>query len=190
MSKDGFVHSTALVDSKAQVGRGTKIWVGCQVREKSSIGEDCILSKGVYIDSGVTVGNRVKIQNHVSVYQGVTIQDGVFVGPHVCFTNDKVPRAVQPDGSLKAADDWTVSPTLVKMGASIGANSTIVCGVTIGKWAMIGSGSVVTKNIPDHAIAYGNPARVQGYVCRCGKKIDASQHSSKLCSDCKRLEPE
>ena len=117
-----------------------------------TIGENCILSKGVYVDAGVFIGNNVKIQNYVSVYHGVTIEDGVFVGPHVCFTNDLYPRSVNADGSLKAADDWTLSPILVKEGAAIGANSTIVCGTTIGRWAMIGSGSVVTKDVPDHGL--------------------------------------
>ena len=133
------IHSTACVSGTAKVGEGTKIWNWCHsVRENAVIGTNCILSKGVYIDSGVKIGNNVKIQNNVSVYHGVTIGDGVFVGPHVCFTNDKIPRAVNPDGSLKQANDWEVSPILVKKGAALGANSTILPGVTIGKWALVG----------------------------------------------------
>jgi len=165
------IHITACVSAAAKVGEGTKIWNWCQVRENAVIGTNCILSKGVYIDSGVKIGNNVKIQNNVSVYHGVTIGDGVFIGPHVCFTNDKMPRAVNPDGSLKQADDWEVSPILVKEGAALGANSTILPGVTIGKWALVGSGSVVTKDVPDFGLVYGNPARINGYVCKCGKKI-------------------
>ena len=127
------------------------------------------LSKGVYVDFGVKIGDNVKIQNNVSVYHGVTIEDGVFVGPHVCFTNDKKPRAVNEDGSLKAADDWQVSKTIVKKGASIGANSTILPGITIGKFSLIGAGSVVTKDVPDYGLVYGNPAKLKGSVDKKGE---------------------
>jgi acetyltransferase-like isoleucine patch superfamily enzyme len=165
------VHPTAEVSPKAEIGEGSSIWHQAQVRENAQIGKNCIIGKGVYIDTGVTLGDNVKIQNYVSVYHGVTIEDGVFVGPHVCFTNDLKPRAVNPDGSLKAADDWILSETLIRRGAALGANSTIRCGVTVGAWAMIGSGSVVTRDIPDHGLAYGNPARLHGYVCACGEKL-------------------
>jgi len=101
----------------------------------------------------------------------VTIEDGVFIGPHVCFTNDLWPRAINPDGSLKAADDWVLSQTLVRMGASLGANSTIICGKTIGMWAMVGSGSVISRNVPDYGLVWGNPARLQGFVCPCGARL-------------------
>jgi UDP-2-acetamido-3-amino-2,3-dideoxy-glucuronate N-acetyltransferase len=165
------VHATADVSPDARVGDGTSVWHQVQIREGACVGRNCVLSKGVYIDAGVRIGNNVKIQNYVSVYHGVTIEDGVFVGPHVCFTNDLRPRAVNPDGSLKAADDWVLSPTLVQEGAALGANSTIVCGVTIGRWAMIGSGSVVTHDIPDHGLAWGNPAELHGFVCQCGVRL-------------------
>jgi acetyltransferase-like isoleucine patch superfamily enzyme len=135
------------------------------------LGQNCIIGKGVFIDSGVAVGNRVKIQNHVSIYHGVTIEDGVFVGPHVCFTNDLNPRAINVDGSLKTGADWLVSQTLVRYGASLGANSTIVCGVTIGTWAMVGAGSVVTRNVPAYGLVIGNPARLRGFVCPCGQRL-------------------
>ncbi|MEM3433520.1 MAG: acyltransferase, partial [Candidatus Methanomethyliaceae archaeon] len=137
----------------------------------------CILGKGVYIDVGVTIGNNVKIQNYVSVYHGVIIEDGVFIGPHVCFTNDLLPRAINPDGSLKTGNDWTVTGTLVRRGASIGANSTIRCGVTIGEWAMVGAGSVVTQDVPPYGLVYGNPARLHGFVCPCGVKLREAERT-------------
>lgn len=170
-----YIHSTADVSPQAAIGEGTKIWQHCQVRERAVIGRNCILSKGVYIDSDVHIGNNVKIQNGISVYHGVTLEDGVFCGPHCVFTNDKQPRAVNPDGSLKSLADWTVSETLVRTGASIGAHATIVCGVTIGRWAMIGAGAVVTRDVPDYGLVYGNPARLRGFVCPCGEKLDAPQ---------------
>ena len=134
------IHPTSDVSPKADIGDGTQIWLFCQVRENVKIGKNCIFGKGVYVDSDVVIGDSVKIQNNVSVYVGVTIDDGVFVGPHVCFTNDKIPRAVNPDMSPKSAHDWKVTPTHVKAGAALGANSTIVCGTTVGKWAMVGVG--------------------------------------------------
>jgi len=165
------IHPTADVSPDAEIGEGTSIWHQAQVREGARIGRHCILSKGVYIDAGVTLGDNVKVQNYVSIYHGVTIEDGVFCGPHCVFTNDRRPRAVSPDGTLKAGDDWTLSETRVKKGASIGANAVIVCGVTIGAWAMIGAGSVVTRDVPDHGLVYGNPARLRGFVCRCGGRL-------------------
>jgi UDP-2-acetamido-3-amino-2,3-dideoxy-glucuronate N-acetyltransferase len=165
------IHPTADVSPKANIGEGTSIWHHCQVREDAKLGQNCILGKGVFVDTGVSIGDNVKIQNYVSVYHGVTIEDGVFIGPHVCFTNDLQPRAINPDGSLKSADDWILSKTLVQRGAALGANSTIRCGITIGEWAMVGSGSVVTRNIPPYGLVYGNPARLHGYVCPCGVQL-------------------
>jgi acetyltransferase-like isoleucine patch superfamily enzyme len=171
------IHPSSVVAEKAEIGDGTQIWLFCQVRENVRIGPGCILGKGVYVDSGVTIGKNVKIQNNVSVFAGVTIEDGVFVGPHVCFTNDKVPRAVNPDMTLKGADDWAVASTLVKAGASLGANSTIVCGTTVGRWSMVAAGSVVTKDVPDHALVLGNPAKVVGFVCVCGQRVTLDEAS-------------
>jgi len=165
------IHPTADVSDKASIGEGTSIWHHCQIREGASLGQNCILGKGVYVDAGVSLGDNVKVQNYVSIYHGVTIEDGVFVGPHVCFTNDMRPRAINPDGSLKAADDWVLSLTLVKRGAALGANSTIRCGITIGEWAMVGSGSVVTRDVPAYGLVLGNPARLRGYVCPCGEGL-------------------
>lgn len=166
------IHPTAEVSDAAEIGEGTSIWHQSQIREYAKLGENCVISKGVYIDFEVQIGDNVKIQNYVSVYHGVTIEDGVFVGPHVCFTNDLQPRAINADGSSKAVDDWTLSKILIKNGAALGANSTIVCGSTVGKWAMVGSGSVVTKDVPDHGLVYGNPARLQGFVCTCGERLE------------------
>ncbi len=165
------VHTSAEVSDKARIGDGTSIWHHSQVREGAQLGQNCILGKGVYVDAGVSIGNNVKIQNYVSVYHGVTIEDGVFIGPHVCFTNDLRPRAINPDGTLKASDDWVLSETLIKRGAALGANSTVRCGVTIGEWAMIGSGSVITRDIPAYGLVMGNPARLKGFVCPCGEKL-------------------
>ncbi len=179
MEQKYFAHATADVSPKATIGAGTKIWQHCQVREDAELGQNCILSKGVYVDSGVHIGNNVKIQNGISIYHGVTLEDGVFCGPHCVFTNDRQPRAINVDGSLKSADDWVVSKTLVKTGASIGAHATIVCGTTIGRWAMIGAGAVVTHDVPDYGLVYGNPARLHGFVCPCGEKLgEASQRDS------------
>ena len=171
------IHSTAEVSDRASIGDNTSIWHQCQIREEARIGEKCILGRGVYVDAGVSIGNNVKIQNYVSIYHGVTIEDGVFIGPHVCFTNDMRPRAINPDGSLKATDDWELALTLVKRGAALGANSTIRCGVTIGEWSMVGAGSVVTRDVPDYGLVAGNPARLHGYVCSCGEKLQPKEAS-------------
>ena len=182
------VHPTADVSPDAVIGSGTMIWHQAQVREGVCLGRNCIISKGVYIDFGVQIGDNVKIQNGVSVYHGVTLEDGVFVGPHACFTNDKRPRAVNPDGTPKGAGDWTVSATRVRKGAAIGAHSVILPGVTIGRWAMIGSGAVVTRDVPDYGLVWGNPALLHGYVCPCGHRLQAtgSQEERVLarCAEC------
>ena len=167
-----YIHATAEVADTAQIGEGTKIWHQGQIRPEARIGENCILGKGVFVDEGVQIGNNVKIQNYVSVYHGVSIEDGVFIGPHACFTNDMRPRAINVDGSPKSADDWALSKTLVKRGAAIGANSTIRCGITLGEWAMVGSGSVVTRDVPAYGLVFGNPARLRGFVCPCGEKLE------------------
>jgi len=165
------VHPTAEVAADAVIGPGTSIWNQAQVRERARIGAGCIIGKNVYVDTDVVIGDNVKVQNNVSLYHGVTVEDGVFIGPHVCFTNDKVPRAINADGSIKADDDWVVSPILVRHGAALGANSTILPGVTIGRWAMVGSGSVVTRDVADHELVVGNPARRIGSACACGQPL-------------------
>lgn len=179
-----YIHPSATVEDGAVIGEGTKVWHLVQVRGGARIGTECVIGRGVFIDAGVQIGSRVKIQNYVSVYHGVTIEDGVFVGPHAVFTNDKIPRAISPDGSLKDLSDWVVSETLVKYGAAIGANAVLVCGITIGKWAMIGSGATVTKDVPDHALVVGNPARIIGYVCQCGRKMRQVDATTYHCDHC------
>ena len=172
------VHPTAEVSPKAKIGPKTRIWHHTHVREDAEIGENCVIGKNVYIDYGVKIGSNVKIQNNASVYHGVTIEDGVFVGPGVCFTNDLYPRA-------RIWSKQRLVKTLVKEGASIGANSTIVCGNTIGEHAMIGAGSVITKDVPAHALAYGIPAKVHGFVCPCGAKLK-KKGKTFLCPECKK----
>ncbi len=180
------IHPSADVADTAAIGSGTSIWHGAQVREGARIGSDCVIGKNVYIDAGVVIGDRVKIQNNVSAYAGVTVEDGVFIGPHVCFTNDKVPRAVNPDGSLKTDADWEVSPTLVRFGAALGANSTILPGVSIGRWAMVGSGSVVTHDVADYELVVGNPARRIGSACPCGEPLRDADDGTAFHGSCPR----
>jgi acetyltransferase-like isoleucine patch superfamily enzyme len=184
------IHPSAEVAAKADIGEGTSIWHQAQVREDTHIGQNCIIGKGVYIDAGVRLGNNVKIQNYVSVYHGVTVDDGVFIGPHVCFTNDLRPRAVNPDGTLKAADDWELSETHIGAGAALGANSTIRCGITIGPWAMVGSGSVVTQDVPAYGLVFGNPARLRGFVCPCGEKMKLADqpHNGQIAAHCPKCD--
>lgn len=169
------IHPTADVSDKADIGEGTAIWHYCHVREDVHIGTHCILGRGVYVDFGVQLGNNVKVQNYVSIYHGVEIEDGVFVGPHVCFTNDNLPRAINPDGSLKSADDWELGRIVVKRGAALGANSTILPKVVIGEWALVGGGSVVSKDVPPHGLVVGNPAKLIGFVCACGGRLQEGE---------------
>ena len=183
--KSNLFHKSAFVES-SYIGKNTRIWHNAHIRKSAKIGSDCVIGKNVYIDRNVTIGNKVKIQNNASIYEGVAIGDGVFVGPHVCFTNDKSPRAINPEGKLICGSDWKIQKTIVKEGVSIGANSTIVCGITIGKFAMMGAGSVVTKNVSDYALVYGNPAKFRGYVCKCGSKAVKSEGRLK-CSKCRLI---
>lgn len=173
---DHFVHESSYIDDGAVIGEGTKIWHFCHIQSGAAIGKNCSLGQNVNIGNNVRVGNGCKIQNNVSLYEGVTLEDHVFCGPSCAFTNDLTPRAKYPKG--RAA----YLPTLVKEGASIGANATIVCGHTIGQWAMIAAGAVVATDVPDHALMLGVPARQKGWVCECGAVLS----SSFLCSACGR----
>ena len=153
--KDYFHHPTSIINQGAQIGKGTKVWHFCHIMGNAKIGENCTLGQNVFVASDVLIGDHVKIQNNVSVYQGVILDDYVFCGPSMVFTNVKTPRSAFPKNS---SDDYL--KTHIKFGASIGANATVVCGVTIGEWALIGAGSVVTKDIPSNSIAVGNPAKI------------------------------
>ncbi len=178
------IHPTADVSPQATVGPGSRIWHQAQVRERARIGQNCIIGKGAYIDFDVVIGDNVKIQNGVHVYHGVTVEDGVFLGPGVILTNDKLPRAVNPDGSLKSDADWAVSPILIRRGAAVGAGAVVLPGVTVGEWALVGAGAVVTRDVPDHGLAYGNPARLHGYACRCGHTLVGLENDQWKCETC------
>lgn len=168
------IHPTADVSPEARIGPGTRIWHDAQVREGAVLGAGCTVGKGAYVDREVIVGDRVKVQNRASLYRGLTVEDGVYIGPHVSFANDRHPRAVNPDGTPQTDADWELVPTLVREGASIGAGAVVLPGVTIGRWAMVGAGAVVTQDVPDHALVVGNPARLAGRVCICGRTLAES----------------
>lgn len=174
-----FVADSAIIEENVKIGKGTRIWSHVQIRKDAEIGEGCNIGKGVYIDYGVKIGNRVKIQNYVSVYHGVEIGDDVFVGPSATFTNDKHPRAW-------LWNEERLCRTKVEDGASIGANATIVCGITLGKYCMIGAGSVVTRDVPPHALILGSPGKISGFVCECGERLDENFY----CKKCKKSFPE
>lgn len=163
--KDYFVHESSYIDEDVQIGKDTKIWHFCHVQKGARIGEKCSLGQNVNISNNVTVGNGCKLQNNVSLYEGVQLEDYVFCGPSCVFTNDLTPRAKYPKGAA------AYKPTIVKTGASIGANATIVCGHTVGRWALIGAGAVVADNVKDHALMLGVPARQKGWVCECGELL-------------------
>jgi UDP-2-acetamido-3-amino-2,3-dideoxy-glucuronate N-acetyltransferase len=176
--KEYFVHPSSYVDEGAKVGKGTKIWHFSHVLKGASIGKDCIIGQNVMVGSDVTISNKCKIQNNVSVYKGVTLKDGVFVGPSVVFTNVNNPRAF-----IERKKEFR--PILVKEGATIGANATIICGATIGKYAFVGAGAVVKKDVPDQALVVGIPAKRIGWVCRCGNVLKRKRGDNrKICEYC------
>ena len=173
-------HDTAIVEPGAQVGDDTRIWHHSHVRAGAVLGTATSLGKNVYIDAGVTIGDRVKIQNNVSVYRGVTIANDVFLGPSCVFTNDRYPRAT--------GEDWEVVPTVVAQGASVGANATIVCGVRLGEWCVVGAGAVVTHDVLPHQLVLGNPARPAGWVCHCGRVVSRNSPTPPASFRCGRCE--
>lgn len=169
MKKNYSVHKSSYIDKNVEIGKGTSVWYFCHICEGAKIGKNCNIGQNVFIDKNVKIGNNVKIQNNVSVYFGVEIGDGVFLGPSCVFTNVKNPRALYP----KKKSEYL--KTKVKRGATIGANATIVCGNSIGKYAFIGAGAVVTKNVPDYAVIVGNPAKQIGWVNENGSKINPAK---------------
>ncbi len=178
------IHPTAEVHPSAQIGAGTSIWNQCQVREGVRIGRNCILGKDVYVDFGVTLGDNVKVQNGALLYHGLTVEGGVFIGPGAICTNDRLPRAINADGSPKTDADWVVGPITLRYGASIGAGAVILPGVTVGRFALVGAGAVVTRDVPDHALVVGNPARQVGYVCHCATKLVPAEGGGSVCPAC------
>tara|TARA_Y100001970_G_scaffold41431_2_gene51069 strand:+ start:2674 stop:3249 length:576 start_codon:yes stop_codon:yes gene_type:complete len=176
MKENYFLHKSSYVDKNVNIGINTKIWHFSHIQSGSKIGENCSIGQNVNIGNNVSIGNNVKIQNNVSVYEGVELEDFVFCGPSMVFTNIKIPRSEFPQ---RGTDFY--SKTLVKRSASIGANATIVCGVTIGEYALIGSGAVVTKNVPDYALVVGNPGKVVGWVDKKGNKIKLNDKGVSSC---------
>ncbi|MFC5469735.1 acyltransferase [Cohnella suwonensis] len=177
---DYFVHESSYVDEGAQVGKGTKIWHFCHVMGGAVIGERCSLGQNVLIANRVCIGNNVKIQNNVSVYEGVILEDDVFCGPSMVFTNVRTPRSAFPRNT---SSDY--APTVVRRGASIGANATVVCGVTLGEWAFVAAGAVVTKDVPPYALVAGVPAKRIGWVCECGETLRFENNTAQ-CENCER----
>src|SRR5262249_17233108 len=175
-----FVHPSAFIDDDVKIGEGTTIWHVSHILKNSQIGKNCRIGQNVLVGPNVTIGNTVKIQNNVSVYEGVTLEDGVFCGPSMVFTNVFNPRS-----EIRRMDE--LRPTLVRRGATLGANCTIVCGITVGQYAFIGAGAVVTKNVPDFALVVGNPGRIRGWMCQCGNRINfESENGRGACRACRQ----
>ena len=176
MGKEYFIHPTAVVDEPAEIGEGTRIWHFAHIMSGARIGENCVIGQNVFISSRALLGNNIKVQNNVSIFDGVILEDDVFCGPSMVFTNVFNPRSFI--SRMKE-----LRKTLVRRGATIGANVTIICGNTIGQFAFIGAGSVVTKDVPDYALVYGNPGGVKGWVCRCAEEV-AFRSGKAVCKAC------
>lgn len=184
-----YVHDTALVESDVRIGDDTKIWHHAHVRTRATIGARCVIGKGAFVDFDVTIGDDSKLQNYACVYHGVTLGRGVFIGPHVVFTNDRRPRATTPDFQPLRDGDWSVGETSVGDGAAIGASATILPGIRIGAWAMIGAGAVVTRDVEAYALVFGVPARRLGWVCACGERLADGARDCERCGDLPRDHP-
>jgi acetyltransferase-like isoleucine patch superfamily enzyme len=168
---EAFIHPSAFVEPEATIGAGSSIWHEAQVRNGAVVGEQCVVGKGVYIGAGVRVGDRCKIQNYALVFEGSTVEDGVFIGPGAQLANDRYPRAITPEGKLKSGADWELGSVYLEEGCSIGAGAIVVPNTRVGRWAMVGSGAVVTRDVAPHVLVTGNPARVIGYMCMCGRRL-------------------
>jgi len=184
--QDVVIHPSADVSPDATVGEGTRIWHQAQVREGAVIGLNCILGKGAYIDKDVHVGDNCKLQNGVFIFHGFDLEAGVFCGPGAMLLNDKNPRAVNPDGTPKSDADWVASRGTVEYGASIGGGAVILPGIRIGRMAMVGSGAVVTRDVPERGVVYGNPARLHGFACDCGHLLAEKGKGHYVCPECGR----
>jgi UDP-2-acetamido-3-amino-2,3-dideoxy-glucuronate N-acetyltransferase len=165
------VHASAELEADVSVGARTSVWNRAVLRHGASLGSECIVGRDAFIDEGVRIGDRVKIQNGALVYHGVSVGNGVFIGPGAILTNDRFPRSITPTGELARGDDWTVSPIELRDGCSIGAGAVVVAGVAVGRFATVGAGAVVTRDVPDYALVAGNPARRLGWVCACGTRL-------------------
>jgi acetyltransferase-like isoleucine patch superfamily enzyme len=175
--EDVFIHPSADVSSEARIGSGTKIWHQAQVREGAVVGKDCILGKGSYVDKNVLIGDACKLQNGVFVFHGFNLEAGVFLGPGAMLLNDQHPRAINPDGSPKSDEDWEVSEGVIEYGASVGGGAVVLPGIRIGRMALVGAGAVVTKDVPERGIVAGNPARLRGFACDCGRSLERNRSS-------------
>jgi UDP-2-acetamido-3-amino-2,3-dideoxy-glucuronate N-acetyltransferase len=178
-NKKYFVHESSYVDEPSSIGEGTKIWHFSHIMPKATIGKNCSLGQNVNVASDAVIGNNVKIQNNVSVYDGVVLEDDVFCGPSMVFTN-----IINPRSFVNRRNEY--KKTVIKRGASLGANVTVICGNTVGEYALIGSGAIITKDVPAYALCYGNPIRQYGWVCKCGTKLTTEDEDHFICPECKK----
>ncbi len=186
--KETFVHETAIIEEGVEIGRGTRIWDNVHIRKNTIIGESCIIGEKTYIAYDVKIGNKVKINSHVYICTGIEVGDGVMISAGVIFTNDRFPRAVDPDTNelLPSEPGEHTERTIVMDGVTVGAGAVVGPGITIGRWAMVGMGAVVTRDVPNHGLVIGNPAKLKGYVCKCGKRLEKTENVWK-CLSCQRI---